>query len=371
MKLLFWSAAALITYAYVGYAGWLWLRARLRPRPVRRKAYCPTLTAVMVVCNEQDILAGKIKNLSELEYPADKLNFVIVSDGSSDSTNTILTDIKDQRFKAILLPQRKGKAHGLNYATDAATGEIVLFTDARQMIERDAVQLLMENFGDQSVGCASGELMLGDPAIGESGQGMGLYWRMEKQIRELESASGSVVGPTGAIYAARRELLIQLPADTILDDVYLPLCIAEKGKRIVFDGRAHAWDTPNLGSKREFSRKVRTLSGNYQLLQFAPWLLSTRNPIRFEFVSHKLLRLAVPFALAATLISSLLIPEPLYRIAALLQLSFYALSLVGFAHVGRGPLRRLCDAALTFVVLNMAAVVAFKNFVTRRRIAWS
>ncbi len=120
--------------------------------------------------------------------------------------------------------------------------------------------------------------MLGDPQIGESGKGLGLYWRIEKRIRELESASGSVVGATGALYAARRELLTSVPAGTILDDVYLPMQIVRQGKRVVFDERARAWDTPDLGAEREFSRKVRTLSGNYQLVQFAPWLLGGRIP---------------------------------------------------------------------------------------------
>jgi hypothetical protein len=200
---------------------------------------------------------------------------------------------------------------------------------------------------------------------------MGLYWRIEKKIRELECASGSVVGATGALYAARRQFLRELPAGMILDDVYVPLSIARQGGRVVFDGRAHAWDQPNLGRQREFARKVRTLSGNYQLLQLAPWVLSKENPIRFEFISHKLIRLVVPFALALTLISAFLIHESFYRALGVLQAAFYGLSILGFARLGRGPLGRIADAAHTFVLLNTAAVVAFKNFVTRNRIAWS
>src|SRR5208337_611205 len=155
------------------------------------------------------------------------------------------------------------------------------FTDARQKIESCALRRLMENFADAEVGCVSGELMLGNPETGEAGEGMGLYWRVEKKIRELESASGSVVGATGALYAVRRELLVNLPEGTILDDVYIPMQVTRQGKRVVFEPRARAWDSVNLGAEREFARKVRTLSGNYQLLQLAPWLLSGSNPIRF------------------------------------------------------------------------------------------
>jgi len=371
MKYLFWSAAAVIAYAYAGYAGWLCLRAFFQRRPVHRSPNFPTVTVVMVVRNEEQVLPDKVQNLSALNYPAGKIDFVVVSDGSSDSTNSILSAIADRRFHSLVLPQPLGKACGLNQAIKTATGEIVVFTDARQQLEAEAVRLLVENFADEAVGCASGELMLGDPASGESDRGMGTYWRIEKKIRELESESGSVVGATGALYAARKDLLTPLPPDTILDDVYLPLHVASQGARVVFDGRAHAWDTPNLGKPREFARKVRTLSGNYQLLQFAPWLLTGKNPLRFEFISHKLLRLVVPFALAIALVSSFLVKQPFYWTAGLLQAGFYGLSILGLVHLQRGPVARVADAALTFVVLNTAAVVAFKNFVTGRRIAWS
>jgi cellulose synthase/poly-beta-1,6-N-acetylglucosamine synthase-like glycosyltransferase len=269
-------------------------------------------------------------------------------------------------------PVSQGKAAGLNDAIKLATGEVLLFTDARQQIESGALRLLIENFADLDVGAASGELMLGDPISGETEKGMGLYWRIEKKIRELESASGSVVGATGAIYCARRRLLdaSPLPEGTILDDVLLPMQIVRKGSRVIFDSRARAWDSPDLGEGREFSRKVRTLSGNYQLLQLAPWLLSHENPIRFEFVSHKLSRLAVPFALLALLIASMLLPQPLYRTALGAQLAFYALSLAALAGVKIGPLSRIADPARTFVVLNSAAMVAFINFVTGRKAVW-
>jgi len=178
------------------------------------------------------------------------------------------------------------------------------------------------------------------------------------------------VGATGALYAVRRELLEAVPEGTILDDVYIPMQVVRKGKRVLFDARARAWDSPDLGADREFSRKVRTLSGNYQLVQLAPWLLSRGNPIRFEFVSHKLLRLAVPFALAAVLVASIFLSGPIYRSALALQILFYGLSLLAGLRLSRGPLARMSDAALTFVLLNGAAAVAFVNFVTGRKAVW-
>jgi len=369
---IFWLAAALAAYTYVGYAAWLHLRLLWRFRPVLRGTVMPTVSVVMVVRDEEKILESKLQNLLSMDYPADRLQFIVVSDGSTDHTEQILREYSgDPRVHAILNQLPKGKGSGLNDALEVAQGEVVVFTDARQKIDPSAVRLLAENFADPDVGCASGELMLGDPERGETAHGYGLYWRIEKQIRELESASGSVVGATGALYAARRELLTHVPAATILDDVYLPMEIVRQGKRVIFDARAIAWDQPDLGAEREFSRKVRTLSGNYQLVQLAPWLLRNENPIRFEFISHKLLRLAVPVALAGLLLTAPLLKSTPYKLIFLAQVIFYGLSLISLARVAQhGMLARVADAAGTFVLLNSAAVVALANFVSGKRAAW-
>ncbi len=325
----------------------------------------------MVVRNEAAVLERKLKNLLELDYPKELNEIIVISDGSTDTTDEILNyHAADRRVRIILNPESRGKAACLNDAIDAARGEIIVFTDARQKIEASALRLLAQQFADSLVGCASGELMLGDPDSGEAMCGVGLYWRIEKNIREMESASGSVVGATGALYAARRSLLVAVPAGTILDDVYIPMHVVRQGFRVVFVPSAHAWDIADQGTDREFSRKVRTLSGNYQLVQLAPWLLGASNPLRFEFISHKLLRLFAPFALAAAFVASLFLTEPFYRLALALQLAFYILSLVAMMKVATGPLTRVADAACTFVILNSAAFVAFVNFVTGRRAAW-
>ncbi len=373
MRWLFWSAAFLIAYTYAGYAGWLWLRARLLPWPVVRSLQEPYVSIVMIVRNEEQRLESKMRNLLELDYPPPRCQIVVVSDGSTDGTNAILRQYaSDQRVQVLMNQLSRGKASGLNDAIHLAAGEVVVLTDARQKIEPRAIRLLMENFVDPEVGCVSGALMLGDPESGEAGKGMGLYWRIEKKIRELESESGSVVGATGALYAVRRELLSDVPEGTILDDVYLPIQVARQGRRVVFDDRARAWDSPDLGGGLEFARKVRTLSGNYQLLQLAPWILSGRNPLLARFVSHKLLRLAVPFALAAMLVASLWLKAPLYRVALGFQLAFYGLGLLSLARVPKaGIIGRAADAAATFMLLNTAAVVAFANFVAGRKTAWS
>jgi biofilm PGA synthesis N-glycosyltransferase PgaC len=371
MKWLFWASVAMLAYTYFGYAGWLWLRRRYRPRPVQVGECSPFISIVMVVRNEAGVLDRKLRNLLTLNYPPDLAEIIIVSDGSTDATNDMLREASiDFRVRIILATEARGKAAGLNLALAIAHGEIVVFTDGRQMIEPDALHLLAQNFTDPTVGCASGELMLGDPSSGETIRGMGLYWRIEKTIREMESASGSVVGATGALYAVRRSLIVPVPPGTILDDVFIPMQVVRQGARVIFVPSARAWDVAPQKTGHEFSRKVRTLSGNYQLVQLAPWLLSGKNPLRFEFISHKLLRLFAPFALAAAFVASVILPQPFYRIALALQLAFYGLSLIAALKLVKGPLGRAADAANTFVVLNSAAVVAFVKFVTGRRVAW-
>jgi len=363
---------ALIVYSYAGYLGWLWLRSRWRPLTVQLGPFEPFISIVMVVRDEERFLEAKIQNLLALEYPEDRMELVIVSDGSTDRTEAILHEhARNPRVQIVMNQLSRGKAAGINDALRVACGEVVIFSDARQRVERDAIHWLLQNFADPDVGCVSGELMLGDPSVGEKSQGMGLYWTIEKKVRELESASGSVVGATGALYAVRRDVLTELPEEMILDDVYLPMQVVRRGKRVIFEPRAHVWDSPDLGAGREFSRKVRTLSGNYQLIQMAPWLLSAENPIRFEFVSHKLLRLVVPFALLIALFGSAFLAQPFYRVALALQLTFYALSLLGITHMRIGPIARLGAVSLTFVVLNTAAVLAFAYFVTQKKVAWS
>lgn len=371
MRSLFWVAMGIIAYTYFGYPGWLWLRRLWRGRPVRSGSYTPYISTILVVRNEAGVIEDKLQNLLTVSYPQELREIIVVSDGSHDGTNEILSRFSScSAVRVVLKPKSQGKAAGLNDAIRASRGEVLVFTDARQQIEPDAPARLAEDFADSSVGCSSGELLLGDPMQGEASTRMGLYWKIEKEIRELESASGSMVGATGALYAVRKNLAVSLPAGTILDDVFIPMNVARRGFRVVFNTKARAWDSADQGGHREFSRKVRTLTGNYQLLRLAPWLLSRRNPLLFEFISHKILRLLVPFELIVVLVTSVFLHGPIYRVALAIQLFLYGLGLPAIKSCARGPIARLADAAHTFVVLNTAAALAFINFVTGRKIVW-
>jgi biofilm PGA synthesis N-glycosyltransferase PgaC len=370
MKFLFWSSFSLILFAYAGYPICLFFRARLWPRPVQKASFFPRVTILLAAHNEQKYLPAKLLNLSKLDYPADRLEAIVVSDGSTDETNKILSDWQSSDRKTVILQEHRGKATALNAGLEAAQGEIVVFTDARQTVASDAVKTLVENFADPEVGCASGELMLGEGAA-SSARGVGLYWRLEKNIRHWEGLAGSTVGATGALYAVRKNLVSPLPQGTILDDVYIPLLVVRQGQRVIFEPRARAFDPLTPEPKQEFRRKLRTLVGNYQLLQLAPWVLRRSSPLRLQFVCHKLLRLLVPFALVGIFASTVWLRNGVYELMLVLQLAFYMLAVLGLFRAKFGIVSRLSDISLAFLVLNAAAAVAFVYFITGRKALWA
>ena len=371
MKLLFWLSLSLIFFTYAGYPICLFIRARNWPRPVRRARIFPRVTIVLAVHNEEQNLLRKLDNLAAINYPADRLEVIAVSDGSTDRTKEILGEWQNPTRRAVILLEHNGKANALNHGMAEAHGEIICFTDARQTIASDGLNNLIANFADLSVGCASGALMIGENESAQSADGMGLYWRLEKNIRNWEGLAGSTVGATGAFYAVRKDLLLPLPIGTILDDVYIPLQVARQGSRVVFDPEAVAWDDFTPSPKQEFRRKVRTLAGNYQLLRLAPWLLTPTNPLRVQFICHKLLRLLVPFALAGVFISTLRLRQGVYELALVFQIAFYTLAMLTALRAKIGFLSRLSNISLAFVVMNTAAVVAFVYFITGRKAVWA
>ena len=366
VRLVFWLSFTLSGYAYFGYPLVLYFFARARP--ILKQAVTPSVSIVIAARNEEATLRAKLESLcSRLRYPQELTQIIVVSDGSTDRTAAILGEFVPAVLP-ILLAESGGKALALNEAVRHATGEILIFLDARQTLDADAVSELVSCFADPRVGAVSGELIL-EPAEGAGGDALGLYWKIEKIVRRLESGSGSVVGVTGAIYAIRRELYVAMPPGTILDDVFIPMHVARAGRRVIFQPSAIARDRIFTEPGKEFGRKVRTLTGNYQLVRLAPWLLSSRNPLLFRFVSHKLARLAVPLFLLLMLLCSAVAAGPFYLTLFWLQIVFYTAALIGLLLPFSKRLKPVAIAS-TFVTLNAAAVLAFYNFVRRRDRVW-
>jgi poly-beta-1,6-N-acetyl-D-glucosamine synthase len=339
MAVVFWASVLIAAYIYVGYPALLAAWARLAGRPVRKRvddgrADWPRVSVVVAARNEARRLPERIRNLLEQDYPGG-MEVIIVSNGSTDGTRSALAPFAED-VRVIEIPEG-GKPIALNTGVAAATGDIVVFADARQWFATDAIRQLVGNFDDPGVGGVTGELVLvadaGEPSEGSPiGEGVGLYWNYEKWLRRRESRISSTLGATGAIYALRRALWQPLPANTLLDDVLAPMRAVLAGYRVVFDDRARAFDRPERDSDTEARRKTRTLAGNYQILGLEPRLLVPGlNPVWIQYVSHKLGRLIVPWCLVGAFVSSLILaPGSLfYAFACGLQLAFYGLAVIG------------------------------------------
>jgi cellulose synthase/poly-beta-1,6-N-acetylglucosamine synthase-like glycosyltransferase len=341
MEALFWISVGLVAYVYAGYpallAVWSWVvcaiggrAAQDAPRPQRD---LPGVSVIIAARNEAARLPARIENLLASEYPQDRLQIIVASDGSTDQTLEALAPYTS-RIELLMLPPG-GKAAALNAAVSRARHSILVFADARQRFAPDAIGRLVRHFSRLSVGAVSGELVLdceGGNAESTVADGVGAYWKYEKWLRRHEAIIGSTLGVTGAIYAMRRTLWQPLPHDTILDDVLGPMRIVLRRYRVTFDHTAHAFDETAPDAASETRRKVRTLAGNFQLLALEPRLLVPGlNPVWFQFLSHKLGRLLVPYALVAALVSSAwLAPDSwIYATAAAGQAAFYGLAAYG------------------------------------------
>jgi cellulose synthase/poly-beta-1,6-N-acetylglucosamine synthase-like glycosyltransferase len=359
LEIVFWFSFAIVAYTVFGYPLLLLLAGRWRRRPRRIEPVQTSVSIVLAVHNEAANLPRRLGELTDLLHATTLPGEVIVvSDGSTDDSVEAARQFEGRGVRVVALENNQGKAAALSRAFALVRNDVVVFADARQRWADDALVCLLENFADPQVGAVSGDLVL-EAAPGVMA-GVGFYWRLEKWLRRAESRVGSQVGVTGAISAARRALLPEtIPAGTLLDDVYWPLCVAMGGHRVVHDERARAFDRLPDRPRDEFRRKVRTLAGNYQLLTLLPGsLLPWRNPVWPAWISHKLMRLVVPWALLAMMFTSFLLPSMLYESLYVAQAGGYVLALLGLAPVLGRNVKPL-GAAASFLVLNTAAWLAF------------
>ena len=361
------TASLLMLYILAGYPLLLrWLALRL-PRPVQRRPIEPSVSLIIAVYNGERFLEAKLQSVLALEYPADKVEIIVASDGSTDGTEEIARRFADRRVSLLRLP-RGGKPAALNAAIGKAQGEILVLTDVRQPLETHSLACLVENFADPSVGVASGELLIRAGATQEEAD-IGLYRRFENWIRGNLSSIDSTFGATGSFYAMRRTLAVPIPDDTLLDDMYLPLAAYFQGYRLVMDSRARAYDLPT-SLETEFPRKMRTLAGNYQILLAYPALLGPGNRMWVHFVSYKLGRLLLPWLLIVLAVASFGLPAP-WRAAALVgQAAFYGLALADVWIFKPQILKRLSSSAHTFLVMMIATLGGLAVFFIPPRKLW-
>ena len=365
LEIIFWACVACIAYPYAIYPLVLAAVARLRGRPVRAASGVrPSVSIILVARNEAATIGRRVREFAGLIAASGlRGEVIVVSDGSTDGTAQAARAAGVGMARVLELPTNVGKAAALSAGCAEASNDVLVLADARQTWAPDALDRLLENFADPTVGGAGGDLVV-EEAPGVMA-GVGLYWRFEKWLRRAESRLHSSVGLTGAICSVRRELFRPIPPGTILDDVYWPLRVVMQGYRVVHDDRAQAFDRLPDRARDEFRRKVRTLSGNFQLVVRLPsLLLPWRNPIWWQFVSHKLARLLVPWALLGALGLSATLGGPLYRSLFLIQVACYLIGLAGV--IGLGTRSRAVSAASSFLVLNAAAWMAFWVWISGR-----
>jgi poly-beta-1,6-N-acetyl-D-glucosamine synthase len=369
IKLIFWLSLSVPVYAYVCYPVVLLLLRSVVRRPVWKQPFEPSVTLLIPAYNEAQHMERKITDSTALDYPAEKLEILVVCDGSRDGTPEIARSMADGvRVRVVSFPKNRGKISTLNDGVSEAKGEIVVFSDATARLYPDAVRWLMTNFSDPTVGAASGRYTVvgvEDVGIGKSED---LYWKYETFLKLQESEIDSVLGAHGHLHAIRRELYPYPAPGTINDDYVIPVSVLAKGYRSVYEPKAVVYEEAR--EMTGFSRRVRIMAGNLQQLREIKTLLwPPRLLPLFFFLSHKVSRLLVPFAMVgALLMNLLLLSSSFYAMLFWLQVLFYALAILG-AMVQLRP--RFLLLPYYFSMINAAVFFGLSHTFTKRRsMAW-
>jgi cellulose synthase/poly-beta-1,6-N-acetylglucosamine synthase-like glycosyltransferase len=384
---LLWVALGLVAFSYVGYplalAAWGAVQdllgavrflsggrdRRERPEPHQ----WPRVTIVVAAFDEEACIGEKVANSLAVDYPADRLEVLVGCDGCTDRTAAVAREAGGQRVRVVELERRSGKATVLAKLVPAATGDVVILTDANVMLDPGAVRALARRFRDPAVGAAVGRLRLQNPTNGEFEES--IYWKYETFLKYLEGKRGCVLGANGGLYAIRRVLFGPLPPDTITDDYVIPVRIAVRGWRVPFEPAAVAYEETTEDARKEFGRRARIGAGNWQSVVRVPDVLDPRTGfVFFAFVSHKLLRWTTPLLLGLALVASAVAAAAPgawgYRLLLAAQIAFYALAFAGWRGAA-GRLRRAASWAHYFVAMNVALTVGFWRFVRgTQRAAW-
>lgn len=363
----FWTAATIIAYTYVGYPLLLYVMTRQRRSISPAHSTWPQVTLIISAYNEKEVMAEKLHNALELDYPRDLLEILVVSDASDDGTDEIVTGFEGHNLRLIRQTQRLGKSAGLNLGVGQARGEIIIFSDANALYEPDAIRNLVRHFSEPRAGYVVGNARYSErPGQSASAESEGIYWRLETWLKEKESLFGSVVGGDGAIYAIRRELFTPLLA-TDINDFLNPLQIVSKGYRGVYDKSAVCYEEAGDSFGKEFRRKVRIVSRSINAVFRAPRVLLPWTQPRhwLALVSHKALRWLAPVFLLILFVATLaLVKIPLYQIALWLQGLFYGMALAGWKLERRIAAPQFLYLPLYFCIVNLAALLGLFRFLT-------
>jgi len=372
--IIFWLCLGLLVYVYLGYPT---LLALLPKRDVAARtdlpdADLPRVSLVVAAHNEEKVIEEKVKNCLALDYPKDRLEIWVASDGSSDGTNEILAGYEGQGIHVHRVEPRGGKTRALNLTVPMATGEVLVFSDANAMYRPDALRKLVRHFKEPKVGGVTGDVRLLNDDI-SFGQSEGLYYRYERWIQLMESRFHSIIGVDGAMYAIRRELFVPPSNNIILDDFVISMTVAAKGYRVLYDPESVATESATPDAAQEFRRKIRISAGAAQAIKQREGLPGPgQGRLLYCYLSHKVLRWLSPWFLLGVLIANLHLLGCGWGYVLFLaaQLAFYGAALVGVRRSG-GRMPRWVQVPFFFVLQNAAYLVGVvKGGLVEQRGTW-
>ncbi|MEM6631339.1 MAG: glycosyltransferase family 2 protein [Bacteroidota bacterium] len=384
MEILFWLFLAIVIYTYLGYGILLTLLVKIKQRiskPFIPRSYIPehalpSVTHLVAAYNEEEFIEYKINNSLKLDYPKEKMNLIIVSDGSSDKTPELAGQYTEVTH--MFEPERKGKIAAVKRAMKEVETSIVIFSDANTYLNKDAIKKIVAHFEDVRVGAVAGEKRIYKPEeTSASVAGEGLYWKYESYLKRMDSEFYSVVGAAGELFAIRKELMPVVPTDTIIEDLYLTMSIAMKGRRVAYESEAYAMETGSSSIEEEMKRKVRICAGGFQAIQrlkevFNPF---TYKWLTFQFISHRALRWTLaPLALPIVFLSNFFLcfsQNPLYLSLFAGQVLFYLLA--GFGYLKRNEKRQnpIFFVPFYFSMMHFSAFKGFARFLKKNQtVVW-
>lgn len=369
-KAAFYISVFLISYNYVLYPVLIMLLARKRPDidtvPPSQDTP-PTATLVIAAYNEERVIEAKIKNSLALNYPKDRLHILIVTDGSSDGTPDIVRRYADQGVRLLHDAPRRGKTAALNRAVAATTTDIVVFSDANNMFNENALRELVKHFADPRVGGVCGIKQIYSAPDRESSLGDSLYWRYESAIKQAESRFDSITNADGEIFAIRRSLYESIDESVINDDAEITFSLVRKGYRVLYERAAASFEHASIRIEDDFYVKVRMVSGGFQIVVRHWWFLfPPRQWFALAFVSHKLLRWLAPELMIVIALTSLrLIDETRFLAVVILQVIFYSLAIAGWRARGQEHVSPLIYVPFYFCAMNLAALLGLYRYIVR------
>ena len=369
LKAIFWLGLLVPVYAYFGYPIALVLLRRFLHRPVRKAPHTPFISILIPAYNESAMIAQKLENCLSLDYPEDRYEIVVACDGPSDGTTQIAQRYEDgRRVRVLDYKVNRGKIPVLNDGVRELRGEIIVFSDAAALLYRDSVRLLLANFADPEVGAVSGKYVVVKADEVDIGKSEDVYWKYETFLKVQESELSSSLGAHGHLHAIRKDLYPFPPPGTINDDYIIPVSVLAKGYRAVYEPKAIVYEEAR--EMTGFGRRVRIMAGNLQQLREIKGVIRPFLPLPlFFFLSHKVSRLLVPFAMVAALMANLfLLNDPVYQALLVAQLAFYVVALLG-ATVQLRP--KAIMLPFYFCMINVATFFGLYHALTsRRRMAW-